>query len=227
MHILLTAATAFEIQPVVDFLRSQAPIQGKPESFVFNGHRVQVLISGIGIMSTTYSLTEYLHHHSPGYIFQAGIAGSFSGEIPVPSLVLVKEEIMGDLGAAEKDGFNDLFDLGFLQPNEDVYTNKSLINPHTGDWARFNLPFVKSITINEITTQPARISLLQQKYQPVVESMEGAALHYVCLKKSIPFMQLRAISNKVGERDKTRWKIKEAIAVLNEEVKEILHHFPG
>jgi futalosine hydrolase len=31
--------------------------------------------------------------------------------------------------------------------------------------------------------------------------MEGAALHFVCLQEDISFIQLRAISNFVGERD--------------------------
>jgi futalosine hydrolase len=46
--------------------------------------------------------------------------------------------------------------------------------------------------------------------------MEGAALHYVCREANIPFIQVRAISNYVGERNKEHWKIKEAIDSLNE-----------
>ena len=48
--------------------------------------------------------------------------------------------------------------------------------------------------------------------------MEGAAFHYVCLQQKIPFIQLRAISNYVGERNKTKWKMKEAIINLNEKL---------
>jgi futalosine hydrolase len=83
---------------------------------------------------------------------------------------------------------------------------------------QYNLPLVKSVTINEISTRPARIQQLQQKYQPVVESMEGAAFHYVALVEKIPFIQLRAVSNMVGERDKTKWKMKDAIAILNKQL---------
>ncbi len=42
------------------------------------------------------------------------------------------------------------------------------------------------------------------------ESMEGAALHYVCLMEKIPFLQIRSVSNITGERDKSKWKLKEA-----------------
>jgi futalosine hydrolase len=45
--------------------------------------------------------------------------------------------------------------------------------------------------------------------------MEGGGLHYVCLQEKIPFLQLRSISNDIGERDKTKWDIRTAIANLN------------
>jgi futalosine hydrolase len=52
--------------------------------------------------------------------------------------------------------------------------------------------------------------------------MEGAALHYVALCEKIPFLQLRAVSNYVGERDKNKWALREAIANLNMELQRIL-----
>ena len=55
-----------------------------------------------------------------------------------------------------------------------------------------------------------------------IESMEWAALHYVGLMEKIPFLQIRSLSNFAGERDKGKWKIKEAIASLNLELENIL-----
>jgi futalosine hydrolase len=48
--------------------------------------------------------------------------------------------------------------------------------------------------------------------------MEGAALHYVCREANIPFIQLRAVSNYIGERNKANWKIKEAVDNLNQAI---------
>lgn len=56
--------------------------------------------------------------------------------------------------------------------------------------------------------------------------MEGAALHYTCLLENIPFMQVRAISNYVGERDKSKWKMKEAIRNLNDSIIKIIEELP-
>jgi futalosine hydrolase len=53
--------------------------------------------------------------------------------------------------------------------------------------------------------------------------MEGAAFHYVCLLEKIPFLQLRSISNLIGERDKTKWKMEKAIQNLNENLISLLN----
>jgi futalosine hydrolase len=96
------------------------------------------------------------------------------------------------------------------------------VNDNTGLLQQQKLPLVKAVTISEISTRPERIQQLQQKYQPVVESMEGAAFHYIAITEKIPYIQLRAVSNFVGERDKTKWKMKEAIGILNEKLLQII-----
>ena len=52
--------------------------------------------------------------------------------------------------------------------------------------------------------------------------MEGAALHYVCNSFNVSYLQIRSISNYVGERDKNKWKMKLAIENLNKELKKIV-----
>jgi futalosine hydrolase len=209
MDILLIAATNFEIQPTINYLADRDCLIGS--------NRFNVLITGIGCMSTAYWLTKTINKQRPDLLIQAGIGGSFSSDFPPGSLVLVNEEVTGDLGVEENNEFRDLFDMGLPQIS-DPYTGKSLLNKEEEMLQRYNLPLVKAVTINEISTRAVRIEQLQQKYQPVVESMEGAAFHYVALIEKIPYIQLRAVSNMVGERDKTKWKMKEAIAALNEQL---------
>ena len=64
--------------------------------------------------------------------------------------------------------------------------------------------------------------MTKEKFSADIETMEGAAFHYVCLHQQINFLQLRSISNIVGERDKTKWKTKEAINNLNDELFKII-----
>jgi futalosine hydrolase len=85
-----------------------------------------------------------------------------------------------------------------------------------------DLPMVKGATINSISSSAGQVSRIKNKYGPDVESMEGAAAHYVCLMENIPFIQVRAVSNFAGERDKNKWKMQEAIAALNSTLKKML-----
>lgn len=214
MKIALVAATLFEIEPTIRFLEHQG--------FKSHEHEFSVLVTGIGSIAATYQLTNFIHTRQPGYLLQAGIAGTFKDEFPPGDMVIVKEEIMGDLGAQEGKDFSDIFDLNLLAPSAFPFDGKRLKNPHADNWNKYKMPAVNGITVNEITTSPERILLLRNKYNCDVESMEGAAFHYVCLQQDIGFIQLRAISNFIGERDKKNWKMKQAIENLNNQLITII-----
>lgn len=217
MYILLVAATKPEIQATLQFLNEQ--------NYECNDHEIDVLISGVGAISTTYLLTYNINNMRPDYLIQAGICGSFTTDHAPGDVVFVSEETTGDLGVEENNDFKDVFDMNLQETATGPYTGKWLVNPYCDDWNEYDLPFVKGVTINEITTQPQRIEQLKKKYFADIETMEGAAFHYTALMERIPFMQVRAVSNYVGERDKSKWKMKEAIEELNWQLVEIFKRF--
>ena len=213
MYILLAAATSFEIQPTIDQLKENVP--------PIQGHDTDVLITGIGSVPTVYSLMRQIGRRRPDIIIQAGIAGCFtSGRIG--KVLAIKEETLGDLGVQEGQQFKTIFDLNLTDPNTPPFSNGSLINPHKNLLDLSGLEQVKAITINEISTDKTRIDWYQQNMAPIVESMEGGALHFTCLKEGIPFLQIRSVSNDIGQRDKSKWDIRSAITNLNRELIQIL-----
>lgn len=214
MSILLTAATTFEIEPTLQLLEE-------------NGLNipVEVLITGIGPVNATYLLTTAVLNKKPSLVIQAGIAGSFNyDETGAGKTVLVKYDAFGDLGMEEKGAFTTVFDAGFAGKNHSPFTDGWLINPHPL-LNNAALPVVKSVTINKVSDNPLQKQQLISSFSPQVETMEGAALHYVCLQQDIPFLQIRSVSNEVGERDKSKWKMKEAIENLNSELQKLLLNF--
>lgn len=215
MKLVIAAATQLEIQPLISYLQQHR--------YSINNHSVQILITGVGSLVSTYRLTRFITEHKPGYCIQAGLAGTFTSELSNGQVVLVRADMFGDLGAEESSGFTDVFDLKLIHDNEHPFTDKQLINPYLNNWKNMDLNLVYGVTVNEISTRESRITLLQTKYRCQVESMEGAAFHYVCLQENTPFLQLRAISNLVGERDKSKWKMKEAIGNLNNSLVEIIN----
>lgn len=213
MYLLLTAATAAEIQPGIDFLEKN--------NFTLQPHDAEVLITGVGAVATTYLLTHSLINHRPDLVIQAGVAGSFrqnnAGEV-----LTVKQDVFGDTGVWENEQFNNIFDLKLADDNQAPFTNRSLTNPHQKLLQLSRLEQTTAITVNEITTDTKRIEWYKQNLSPVVESMEGAAFHYVCLQENIPFIQVRSVSNYVGERDKKKWGMQEAIHNLNDKIISLL-----
>lgn len=200
MRILVIAATRFEIAP-----------------FIIGNKGVEILITGVGVPSTLYQLQKKLQLKSTDFVIQAGIAGTFTSEIPLGKVVLVKQDNFADIGMEEKGKFTNIFEAGFADKNTFPFDDGWLINSNKLIAQSF-LPTVKAITVNRVSD-----SLLQKQqaidgFNPSIETMEGAALHYVCLQESIPFIQIRSLSNFVGERDKSKWKMKEAITNLNNEL---------
>jgi futalosine hydrolase len=212
MYILLVAATTFEIQPTIEALGNR-PGPGP--------HRVEPLVTGVGGMAAAWSLTRQISSNRPDVIIQAGIAGTLRGRLPGEVLVIGEDE-PADIGVWEAGGFKTLFDMGLADANARPYKNGRLVNPYRRLMALTGLETVAGLTVNEITTDTKRIRWYQQNTPAVVESMEGAALHYVCLQEHVPFLQLRSVSNEVGVRDKTQWDIRGAIAALNERLIALL-----
>jgi futalosine hydrolase len=214
MICLLVAATVTEISPFLEHYRDT-------KNQLHNNLQVDVLITGVGLVASTYSITKQLQIRRPDIIIQAGIAGCFDKNIALGSVVVVNQEAIGDQGVIESGKMNTLFDLGLVEKNQLPFSNGWLINK-SEYLKKVKLKKVKGITINEITTSKQKIGFYQDNFEPVVESMEGAALHYVSLLEKIPFLQVRSISNYIGERNKKKWNIKESIDNLNKELIRLL-----
>jgi futalosine hydrolase len=135
-------------------------------------------------------------------------------------VVLVSDDCFADLGIAENGNWFTLFEKGFSDPDSFPFSNGWLSNTEP-NINSFGYPLVKAATVNRITDDPIWIKSLSQKYEAGIETMEGAAFHYISLLERIPFLQIRAVSNWVGERDKRKWAMEPAITNLNIALKEL------
>lgn len=209
MQLLLCASTEFEIWPTIKFIQKKSI------------PNIDVLITGVGMMATAYALTKRILAKKPDFIVQAGLAGSLNESLPLAQIVLVENENIGDLGVDENNSFKTLFDLNLLDGNSFPWQNGKLSNDFES-LKSSGLSVVDGVSVNEITTDPDKINYYSQQLNALVESMEGAALHYVALQENIRFLQIRSVSNFVGERDKNKWLTDVAAANLNEELQKIL-----
>jgi futalosine hydrolase len=176
------------------------------------------------MMHTAYHLGRHLAATRPDLVIQAGIAGCFDHSWEMGKTVIIEREQFGDLGVEDDQAFKDLFETNLWQPDQPPFTNKQLVNLFEGVPNLPALEQVSGVTINTVSGSERTRQKLVDKYNPAVESMEGAAFHYACLLEKIPFFQLRSISNYVEVRDKSRWKIPLAIQQLNETLITYIEH---
>ncbi|MFL5740429.1 MAG: futalosine hydrolase [Flavisolibacter sp.] len=209
MQILLCAATKLEIAPMIEKIQKKEI------------ENVEVLITGVGLLASAYSITRTVLEKKPDLLVQAGISGCLDPNFPLSSVVFIENETLGDLGVDENGNFRSVFDLKLLGLDEWPWTDGKLRNPLDKKLMN-NVKVVDGVTVNEISTGDAVINYYRDRLGAVSESMEGAALHYVGLKEKIPFIQLRSLSNFAGERDKKKWKMQESIGLLNHELEGLI-----
>jgi len=63
------------------------------------------------------------------------------------------------------------------------------------------------ITVSTCTGTLQKAFELKERYNPLCENMEGAAITHVCTMYQIPVLEIRGISNRVDERDKSKWEL--------------------
>ncbi|MBZ4188398.1 futalosine hydrolase [Niabella beijingensis] len=207
-RILLVAATELELAPLRSFLEEK--------------EQVTVLVAGIGGVSTAYGLTRQLARERYDLVLQAGIGGSLVQQYAPGSIAVIDSECFGDLGVNENGQWRSVFDLGLAVPDDPPFTKGWLRNPYEELMALTRLNRAKGVTNNEITTREDMLRQFKDNLRAEIESMEGAAFHYVALNEGVPFLQIRAVSNYVGERDKAKWKLRESISLLNATVQQLI-----
>lgn len=216
MRLLIAAATEFELTPLLNFLEDYS-VREQDIIYKIGPVKVHICITGIGCLATCYNLTKQIKQKSFDLVLQAGIAGAFSESIRLNQVFRVHRDRQVDLGAEHDATYHDALQLGwktFAQP-------PFLKDGWLPDWAdpiegMEHLSQAKAISVNTVTGNASSRNRWESLYHPDLESMEGAAFHYICLQESQPFAQIRSVSNYVGERDKKLWDLKGAIETLNQ-----------
>ncbi len=210
MNILIVVATQFEIKNIV----SGCYVKNIADNKIlccYNNVYFDVLITGIGIYNTVYNLTKTLNTKRYDFVINAGIAGAFSEQLNRGDVVEVVRDAFGDV-VIFGNNIQNMQEYG-LWDNDIIFNNIFLENGirFTKDKKKVN-----GVTVNSLSFDSAFNNSIKNKFGADIETMEGAAFFYVCMKEEIMFSQFRAISNYTGEKDKSKWDFDLAIINLEE-----------
>lgn len=222
MKILIVSATRKEIGPLLQALGIHDP--DSQESYIYktNGHEIHTLITGAGMVATAYRMGGLFARHRFDLAVNAGICGSFNRDIRIGEVVDVVSDSFGDMGAEHGETWLSMADLGLTGDNG-IFQEDGIITVDRGfTGLSCNLRAVKGVTVNTVHGNAASIRNFSERVHADTESMEGAAFFYACKQAGCDCIQIRAVSNYVEPRDRSRWNIEEAVANLNQALITIL-----
>lgn len=212
MKILLVAATWMEVNLLVEELERVEERSHLLKTYRLGDTEINILITGIGTTFTTFHLTNALHDSKYDMVINVGIAGSLTQELKIGEVVNVVYEEFADLGIETKNEFLTIFESGFVDVNEFPFENGVLKAGNQYEWLNFKK--VRGITTNKSHGTAKSIERIKSKFPAHTESMEGAAVFYVCNWLGIQCCQIRSISNYVEPRDSSKWNIPLALENL-------------
>ncbi len=195
---------------------------GQIHPWDWRGKSFLLLVTGLGPINAAMNLGKLMGESiTIQGVINIGIAGSFDlGSLALLDLVVVQEEIWPEYGLYTEKGIEAKklsYPLGKIG-SKSVWDRVVLEIEGAKEAMAINLPdqwpWVRSLSLAGVSGTPERVRELISKYNAQLENMEGFALAWTCIQEKIPFLELRAISNLVGTRDKSYWDIKGAIKSL-------------
>jgi futalosine hydrolase len=184
------------------------------------GYRLSLIHTGVGMVNTALHLGREMVHLRPDRVVHLGIAGSYDRSLPLATVVEVVQDSFSELGAESPTGFLDMKALGFplFRLGEEAVYN-TLRNPSP---SRLGLPQVNGITVNKVHGLAETIAATVARWQPTIETMEGAAFFQVMLETGLSFASFRSLSNYVEPRNRQNWQVAEAALAVQQQLANAL-----
>ncbi|MFD2117509.1 futalosine hydrolase [Paenibacillus yanchengensis] len=175
---------------------------------------IDIITCGVGpaaaaaVTATAITKTNY------DLIISAGIGGGFT-IAPIGSIVISDVIVAADLGAEDGENFIPVEQLGFGKNDYEVDT---MFANHAGQalqQANIQAIIAPIITVATATGSAKSANRWIQNIPNVAaEAMEGSGVATAAQLANIPVIEIRAISNQVGPRDRSSWRITEALHTL-------------
>ncbi|MDH6118180.1 futalosine hydrolase [Kitasatospora sp. GAS204A] len=185
---------------------AEAVLRGAPAG------RVTVVTAGVGPAAAAGATAIALATERHPLVLSAGIAGGFAPRAPIGAVVAADAIIAADLGAQTPEGFRDVAELGFGTTTHTPPAGAvALLAEATGAVVG------PVLTVSTVTGSAARAAELTERHPgAAAEAMEGFGVAEAAARLRVPALELRTVSNAVGPRDRTAWRIGEALAALTD-----------
>ncbi|MDJ0384604.1 futalosine hydrolase [Streptomyces sp. G-G2] len=231
MRALVVTAVAAESDSVVAGLTPHPDPSGPPEPRTLPGGylitrrdlpglALDVLVGGVGpaaaaaatatALATSLAAAPGTGTGPYGLVVSAGIGGGFRPAAPLGTLVVADAIVAADLGAETPDGFLDVRELGF---GHTVHLPPAELAARAAEATGALLAPV--LTVSTVTGTAEGAARLAARHPLAgAEAMEGFGVAEAAAAYGLPVLEIRAVSNAVGPRDRAAWRIGDALGAL-------------
>lgn len=150
------------------------------------------LACGVGPVEAASATARALALDRPDAVLHVGLAGGRG--LAAGSMVVGTEAVYADISAV-------IPVISRLEPDPDLLSSVSRLLPDA-----LALPIAMSAAVGALHGAGTE--------GPKVEAMEGFAVLRACELAGVPAVELRAISNEIGESDRRRWHVDVALDAL-------------
>jgi futalosine hydrolase len=219
-RILIVAATEGE----TGILANIKGIVNSGEGFEKGNYKIDTLVTGVGSVSTSWSLSKWFSvNEKPQLAINIGIAGSFKKDIAAGDVVVAVSDCFADAGIESGKGFLTLAEAGLEDPDRFPFrTGRIICDNRFVDHTAEKLRKVNAVTVNTASGTEETIARIVSKYDPDIETMEGATFAYICSCEKVDYLALRSVSNLIGPRKEQKWDIPLALSALIRALEDFL-----
>ncbi|MET7872849.1 futalosine hydrolase [Streptomyces cyaneofuscatus] len=215
MRVLVVTAVPVERDAVTRAFGGAPEVLTVPGAELHRSGAFDVLAGGAGPAAAAAAAAFALASSAPhpyGLVISAGIGGGFAPAAPLGSLVVASDIVAADLGAETPDGFLPVTALGFGRDR--FVPPPALVREVAAATGAAPGPV---LTVSTVTGTAARTAALLAAHPgALAEAMEGFGVAEAAERTGVPVLELRAVSNTVGPRDRAAWRIGDALAALTE-----------
>lgn len=184
-----------------------------------------VQLCGFGPVSSGVRTTQLLNQTEADQIFLVGIAGSLNRSCSPGHAFVFDDVAMYGVGAGSGDTYRNAGELGWSHWISSTPEHGEI---RVGDQITLrqeesNQPLQQLLTVcSAAATQKDARDRLAKFPNALAEDMEGFSVAFAGAMAGIPVRIVRGISNIAGDREKSRWRIADALHAATDLLKEQL-----
>jgi futalosine hydrolase len=177
---------------------------------------LRVVVGGVGpVAAAVATMAALATYPDTSFVISAGIGGGFRDRIDECAIAVANRITFADLGARTDAGFLTIDEMGMRQDSSYAasYSDVAHRLEHTSTRA----------VIGEILTLACMtgrnddaLRLAARHPDALAEAMEGFGVAAAARRASLPFTEIRSISNRIGRRDPSTWNMRGALDALSQ-----------